>query len=179
MLLIPGFLVSLVTFPGVIIHEFAHKLCCDWRGIPTGEVVYFRLGNPAGYVEHAEPERFRDAFVVGVAPFAVNSVLAVATFGALVILFPSDDGMFAEATGAYVLAWFGFSVGMHAFPSTGDAKNLWTRTRRDWRASPTVVLSLPVIGLIYVANLLSVLWFDVVYAFGLYVLVALALGVTL
>lgn len=176
MLLVPGFLISLLTFPGVVVHEFAHKSCCDWRGVPTGEVVYFQLGNPAGYVQHAEPRRFRDASVISVAPFVVNSGLAVAAFVALMVLFLSESGVFAGTAGAYLLIWFGFSVGMHAFPSNGDAKNLWVRTRKDWRDAPAVLLSLPVVILVYLANLLSFLWFDAIYTLGLYVLVAVALG---
>lgn len=175
-LLIPGFVIGLLTFPGVVIHEFAHKRCCDCRGVLTGDVVYFRLGNPAGYVEHARPDRFRDAFLIAVAPFAVNSVLAVVLFAGLMVLFPSETGMFESTTGAYVLLWLGVSVGMHAFPSNQDAKNLWTRALREWRELPAVILSLPVVGLIYLANLLSFVWFDLIYALGLYVLVVLVLG---
>ena len=35
MFMIPGFLVALVTFPGIICHEIAHKFFCDIAGVPV------------------------------------------------------------------------------------------------------------------------------------------------
>jgi len=49
---IPGKVVSLLTFPGVIVHELAHKIFCEMAGVQVYEVCYFRFGNPAGYVKH-------------------------------------------------------------------------------------------------------------------------------
>ena len=43
-------LISLVTFPGVIVHEAAHLPFCRLRRMPVVEVCFFRVGNPAGYV---------------------------------------------------------------------------------------------------------------------------------
>jgi len=43
-------LIALVTFPGIILHEWAHKFFCDRTGVPVYKTCYFRLGNPAGYV---------------------------------------------------------------------------------------------------------------------------------
>lgn len=180
MLIIPGFLISLVTFPGVVVHEFAHKYVCDRYDVPVLEVCYFRLGNPAGYVLHDEPERFRASFAVSVAPFLVNTVLALASFGVVALLWgkPDGSGIFVEQLGAlgYGLLWFGASVGMHAFPSTGDAKGIWNRTRREWRSAPLVLLALPFVAIIYLANLLSFFWLDAIYALGLLFVAVASVG---
>ena len=52
MFIIPGVLVSAVTFPGVVVHEAAHMLFCRIRGVAVLDVCFFRFGNPAGYVVH-------------------------------------------------------------------------------------------------------------------------------
>ncbi len=49
-MIIPGVLISLVTFPGVVIHELAHQLFCMLCGLKVYEVKYFQINNPNGYV---------------------------------------------------------------------------------------------------------------------------------
>jgi hypothetical protein len=159
----------LFAFPGVVVHEFAHASACRAVGVPVLEVVYFRFGNPPGYVRHANPARYRQSVVISVAPFLVNTVVAFGSFlaaGAFVAT--GGDGLALEsAVVVAVFGWIGLSVGMHAFPSTGDARTLWVRSRREWRRSPIVLLGVPVVALIYVVNLLSWLWAHVIYALGL------------
>ena len=173
-------LVRLFTIPGVVVHEFAHKQACELVGVPVLEVVYFRFGDPAGYVRHAQPKRYREAFVVSVAPFLVNTVVAFAIFLGLAALVSTTGDLRGASSGtiafAVGLGWLGLSIGMHAFPSTGDANTLWRRSRLEWRQSPTVLLGIPVIVVIYVANLLSWLWADVLYALGLGVLAFSVVG---
>ncbi|ELZ22990.1 metalloprotease family protein [Natrinema limicola] len=167
-------LVRLVTIPGVVIHEFAHKQACELVGVPVLEVVYFQFGDPAGYVRHGQPRRYREAFVVSVAPFLVNTVVAFAAFLGLAALVSTTGNLRAASietiAATAVLGWLGLSIGMHAFPSTGDADTLWRRSRLEWRQSPMVLLGIPVVVVIYVANLLSWLWADVLYALGLGIL---------
>lgn len=180
MLFIPGFVISLATFPGVVVHEFAHEKVCDALGVPVFEVAYFRLGNPAGYVLHAEPERYRDAFAISVAPFLVNTLVAAGLFAIVAIRWgePGGLGVATDELGAvgWAMVWIGLAVGMHAFPSTGDAGEIWRRTTSEWRSAPMVLLGLPFVLLIYLANLLSVLWFDAIYALGIFVATVSVVG---
>ncbi|WP_436346011.1 DUF3267 domain-containing protein [Natronorubrum sp. FCH18a] len=170
-----------VTAPGVVVHEFAHKQACDLVGVPVVEVVYFRFGNPPGYVRHHQPRRYRTSFVISVAPFLVNTVVAFVAFlgFAWLVTTTGDGGSPAALLGdlstasnqtlafAALWGWWGLSVGMQAFPSTGDANTLWARSRAEWRRSPVVLLGVPVVLVIYLANLLSWLWADVFYALAL------------
>jgi len=55
MIIIPGWLIALVTFPGVILHEYVHKRVAMAVGLQVYKVVYFRIGNPAGYVYCTNP----------------------------------------------------------------------------------------------------------------------------
>ncbi|WP_247002957.1 metalloprotease family protein [Halosolutus gelatinilyticus] len=161
----------LFALPGVVIHEFAHKCACDLVGVPVVEVVYFRFGDPAGYVRHARPERYRASFTISVAPFLVNTVVSFWLFLALAALVSTVGDLRTARpwvlTSAIALGWFALSIGIAAVPSTGDANTLWNRSRSEWRRSPIVLLGIPVVLVIYVANLLSWLWADVLYALAI------------
>ncbi|WP_438444892.1 hypothetical protein [Gorillibacterium sp. sgz5001074] len=63
----------------------------------------------------------------------------------------------------YVLIWLGVSVAMHAFPSTGDAGNIWSLLKR--RETPVLVklAGAPIVGLIYLGAVGSFFWLDAVY----------------
>ena len=165
MIFIPGWLVALVTFPGVIVHESAHMLFCRLRGVAVLDVCFFRVGNPAGYVIHEEIEDFTTSFLVSVGPLILNSVLC------MVLCFPSLVPVRVFGCGdllSYLMIWLGVSIGMHAFPSTQDARNLWTQARRSaGNLNLLALISFPLVILIYIANVLSVIWFDALYGIAL------------
>jgi hypothetical protein len=83
MFLIPGPLIALATFPGVIVHELAHQLFCRWFRVPVLEVCYFRVDNPAGFVIHEPPAKSYHSLFISIGPFLINTIL-----GAL-IAFPA------------------------------------------------------------------------------------------
>lgn len=174
------FLFRLLAAPGVVVHEFAHAQACRLVGVPVTAVAYFRLGNPPGYVRHGEPARYRESFVISVAPFLVNTVVAFGLFLGLATLVATGDGIRAASrstvAAAVVGGWLGLVIGSHAFPSTGDAKTLWNRSRAEWQQSPRVLIGVPIVVVIYVVNLLSRLWADVVYAVALFVAAAWTVG---
>ena len=159
--MIPGQLVALLTFPGVIIHEAAHLLFCKWGRVAVFDVCFFRVGNPAGYVIHEPPKTFGTSFLISVGPFLVNSLLCIVLcFPAFVPvrIFDQHDPV------SYFLLWLGLSIGMHAFPSTGDAKVLWRQARLAAKQlHPLAILSLPLVVVIYAANIGSIFWLDAIY----------------
>ncbi|HWW60392.1 MAG TPA: metalloprotease family protein [Thermoanaerobaculia bacterium] len=165
MFLIPAQLVSAVTFPGVIVHEAAHLLFCKLRRVAVFKVCFFRFGNPAGYVIHEETDNFTSAFLISFGPFFINSALCILIcLPALapMRLFGLDQPL------SYLLMWLGISIGAHAFPSTHDAQCVWRLAKREARKmNALALLSLPMVGLFILGNLLSVIWFDVIYAFGI------------
>jgi len=161
MIIIPGWLIAAITFPGVIVHETAHLLFCKWRKVPVLDVCFFQFKNPAGYVIHEAPADFTSAFLISVGPLIVNSLLCV------LICFPSSFPLqiydILNPAGMLFL-WLGISIGMHAFPSTQDAKLLWQAARREaGNMNPLAILSFPLVVLIFIANILSVVWFDSLY----------------
>jgi hypothetical protein len=158
-------LIALVTFPGIILHEWAHKFFCDRNKVPVYKTCYFRLGNPAGYVIHGPVDSYGKAFLIATAPFLVNTAIAVILFVVAVII---PLGLIA-----YLLYWLGISIAMHSFPSSQDADNLWNYSKRNWWRNPLALVGFPVIGLIKLAGILSAVWFDLLYAVALLILVAL------
>ncbi len=159
-----GWLIALITFPGIILHEWSHKFFCDRTRVPVYKTCYFRLGTPSGYVIHGQVDNYGKAFLIATAPFLVNTTVSVISLIIAVVL--------PLGPAAYVLCWLGIAVGMHSFPSSQDADNLWSYARKAWR-NPLVLLSFPVIGLIKLAGLLRSVWFDLLYAVLLLVLVIL------
>lgn len=164
-MIIPGWLISIVTFPGVIVHEAAHMLFCRLRGIAVLDVCFFRVGNPAGYVLHEPIENFNTAFLVSVGPFIINSLLCVFfCFPALVPMRVFNDANLLS----YFMVWLGVSIGMHAFPSTQDAKVLWNDARKAVKNRQLLaIISFPLVVVIYIANILRFFWLDYLYGIGI------------
>jgi hypothetical protein len=163
--MIPGFLISWLTFPGVIVHETAHMLFCRLRGVAVFDVCFFRFANPSGYVVHEIPKDFTTAFLISVGPLLVNSLLC------MLICFPVYLPTRIYGVNhplSYVLLWLGISIGMNAFPSIPDADNLFKQARQALRSmNPLAILSVPLVGLIYAANLLSFFWLDYLYGLAI------------
>jgi hypothetical protein len=157
-------LVSLVTFPGVIVHEWAHKFFCDRAGVPVAKVSYFRLGNPAGYVIHAPATKYSHAVLIDIAPLLINTVIALLFF--FFAMFARNDILL------YILCWLGISIAMHAFPSGEDTQNLWHDTKKALHNNPLAYLCLPLVGLVKLAQLMKFIWFGLLYAVALFLLVA-------
>jgi hypothetical protein len=160
-MIIPGFVIAWLTFPGVIVHEAAHVLFCKLRGVVILEACFFQFANPPGYVIHEKVESFNTAFLICVGPFLLNSLLCV------LICFPTYLPMQVFNVSdplSYVLLWLGISIGMHAFPSMQDAGVLYEEAKRAARSlHPLAILSFPLVLMIYVANVASIVWADLIY----------------
>lgn len=166
-MIIPGFVISLVTFPGVIVHELAHQLFCRWCRVPVFKVVYFQMENPVGYVQHEVPQNKWQTILISAGPFILNTLL-----GAL-IAFPASFPVFRfdNATPLdYILIYLGVSVAMHAFPSTGDAAAIWDVVKDKDTSLWVKLVGYPVVGLIYIGSFGSFFWLDLAYGIAVAVL---------
>ena len=163
MFFIPGAIISIFTFPGVIVHELAHQLFCYWRRVPVYEVKYFQvnLSGPCGYVVHEYSENPMTNFVITLGPFIVN------TFLGLCILFPASimDMFGPSPLFTILINWLGISVLMHAFPSIGDAQVFISTILKNKEINIVIrILAAPIVGLIYLGSIGSVFWLDLGYA---------------
>ena len=167
MFFIPGFLIALVTFPGVIIHELAHQLFCRLYKVPVFKVVYIQAGNPAGYVLHERARNKLQGIMISVGPFVVNTVV-----GALISLPAALPVFVFHKAGPvdYLLIYLGVSIAMHAFPSRGDANVIWEAMKEEDTPLWVKIIGYPVVGLIYLGSLGSFFWLDVLYGVGVAVM---------
>jgi hypothetical protein len=168
MFFIPGFLISLLTFPGVIVHEAAHQLFCRLQRVAVFDVCYIRIGNPAGYVVHEQTDDFRKTFFISMGPFFINSLLCV-LFCSAAFMPVWELDVFDPL--AYFFYWLGLSMGMNAFPSTHDLSHIWELAPAEAKKfNLLAVVSLPIIGVLYVLNFLRVIWADLGYGLAIGIL---------
>ncbi len=166
-------LLALLTFPGIIVHELAHRVCCDLFKVRVLRVCYFRLGDPAGFVLHERPPSPAVACVITLAPLLVNSVVSVlvgVTVG--IDLFTLSSQLTLEQ---FLRLWLALSIGMHALPSAEDLRAL--RTELDGNARSKELADM--FDLVFepvplVKGLLNILWFDLLYAITVCLVAGLA-----
>jgi hypothetical protein len=165
--MIPGWIISILTFPGVIAHEIGHMFFCKRFNVKIHKVCYFRFGNPAGYVIHDDPQNFKQSFFIDIGPFIVSNAFAIVAF-----VFAASFMDSVENLGLF-FGWLGVSFAMNSFPSKGDAKALWAVTKKHSEKDGFLkLIGYPFAVIIYIANLLSFIWFDLIWAILLYGAVA-------
>lgn len=151
---------SLTTAPGVMAHELGHALFCLLARVKIYKIKLFQFGKVAGYVNHDEPTKFYQSVLISFGPLMLNSLLALICFARLTASYTTWQTI--------VLAWLGIAIGLHAIPSTGDAKALLTVTnRRVWR-NPLIIIGYPFVLALYLLNFLRRLHLDVVYVGALF-----------
>jgi Putative zincin peptidase len=165
MFFIPGELIAILTFPGIIVHEFAHMIFCKIRGVAVFDACYFRVDNPAGFVIHDKTDNFTSTFLISMGPFFVNTILC------LLICLPAYMPMeFFDLSHplSYFLMWLGVSIGMHAIPSNQDAQNVYEEAKVKIKSRNLLaIISFPLVGIIYVFNILRVVWIDLIYGIAI------------
>jgi len=168
--MIPGQLISILTFPGVIVHEWAHKFFCEKADVPVYKVKYFSFGNPAGYVIHGEITNLKSSFLISVGPLIINTLLCGLIYP-ISLLFP-------ESIISTIGLWLSISIGMNAFPSNHDANNFLDMVK-ETRQKTLLYYSAELFALlIMLSNALSFLWFDALYAVGVGMIIPFLLGLT-
>ncbi|MCL1917721.1 MAG: metalloprotease family protein [Peptococcaceae bacterium] len=168
-------LISVLTFPGVIVHELAHQIFCHLCRVPVYKVKYFQFKNPPGYVIHAAVDRPIANFAIGTGPFLINTVLGVsiALPATAKLADHSISTLFSTLFSTlemmdFILIYLGFAILMHAFPSKGDAQSMYRSIVKNKRVNILAkILALPIIGLIYLGSLGSIIWLDTIYAIAL------------
>ena len=157
-------MLAYLTFPGVVVHEFAHAWACRRMGIRIIKVCYLRLGNPLGYVLHERPNYALQHILVAVAPFFVSTAIALAVSLAASVFFTSHALEDAQDMVMPLGMWLGFSIALHAFPSSGDADSLWNEVKSPDVGLIAKLVLVPVVGLIRLAGIGSRVWLDVLFA---------------
>ena len=149
------YIYSLLTAPGVMVHELGHLFFCLLAGVKIHKIKLFQFGQTAGFVVHDEPHKFYQAIAISFGPLIINS---------LVTLF-----LFAKLTPPYLdwhkalFLWLGIAIGFHAIPSTGDAQSLFQTSTDRWWTNPLKIIGLPFVAVLYMLNFLKRLHFDFIF----------------
>jgi hypothetical protein len=173
MFFIPGPVIAALTFPGVIVHEAGHLFFCRLFKLQVYDVCFFRFGNPAGYVIHERTDQFLPLFFVSMGPFFANTLLCMVFCTAAFL--PVWELKVSDPL-AYFFYWLGLSIGMHAFPSTADLSNMWELApERAKQGNVLAIISLPLVGILYLLNFARMFWADLGYGIAVGILGPIAL----
>lgn len=158
--MIPGVIISFLTFPGVILHEFAHKKFCDWFNVKVFDVKYFK-SDGGGHVIHERTKNYKAIFWISTGPLIINSIAC--------FLLALLAGLFYEGVEIifWFLAWLSLSFGSHSFPSNQDANNVFEESKKRIKEGGNIFhyLSYPFVLIIGLANILRFFWIDFIWAF--------------
>ncbi len=151
---IPGELIALLTFPGVILHEIAHRFMCDILKVKVYDVKYFAIGSTrAGHVYHHKTDNSYHDFLIGFAPLFINSFFCIIfTFPYTSTVVIANEGTFDYAS--IFLYWVGISMGACAFPSNQDIENVLASPKNKGMLC----------DIMKCLNRLSFFWVDFIYA---------------
>ncbi|MCJ7647794.1 MAG: metalloprotease family protein [Candidatus Lokiarchaeota archaeon] len=126
------FIVNILFFFGVFIHEFSHLMFCFIFRVPTnGMKIYFMdrdrdVVSPGGYVNLAEGSRISmmQSLMIGIAPLFISTFLFM---GCLDIIF-TFESTFEVQIFVIILA---ISLILTAAPSQVDVSNIFTAAAGD------------------------------------------------
>lgn len=150
--------------PGVVLHEFSHHILCLLSGVKVHKVVYFRMGNPAGYVVHEEPSLYRQIFAIVAGPFFLNSAASVVLLNLALRQWSRAEDLLGFGL-AVLMTWLGVSVGLQAIPSRTDATNLFrSSTWHLIHGNPFAIVGYPVALAVYATQLAKPLGSEWYYA---------------
>lgn len=146
---------SLLTAPGVMVHELGHAIFCVLARVRIHKIKLFQFGEVAGFVNHDEPTKFYQSLFISFGPLIINSLLTLVCFSRLV------PPYFTWQTVVY--AWLGVAIALHAIPSTGDAKTLLSVTNGRIFRNPLIIIGYPFVIALYLLNFLRRLHLDIAY----------------
>lgn len=160
MIIIPGQLIALLTFPGVIVHELAHFIFCRLFNVKVLDVCFFRADTLPGYVVHESTANPLKVLGISIGPLLFNTMVGgILGLSAAVPAYEFGDFRFTDV----IVIWLGVSIAMHSFPSQADAYSL----RRFVQSNPVSFwikyTFIPVSYLLQMGSALSVIWLDVFY----------------
>jgi len=154
------YLYDLFTAPGVMMHELTHAFFCVSSGVKVHKIKLFQFGRTAGYVDHDEPTKFYQGFLISVGPLIINSLFALFAFAQF--QYSLSDWH------PWVWLYFGLVVGLHAIPSSGDARALLNLANHRIFKNPLVIVGYPFILIMYIFYFMKRLHIDWMYVFVLF-----------
>lgn len=160
MIFIPGWVLSILTFPGVIVHESAHLFFAVLAGVTVHDVSFFQISREkAGYVVHNMPRHIWQAFLISLGPLIVNTLLCGILVGPYIRLNLNERNAWT-----YLVMWLGFSIGMHALPSNQDIRSFIATVKHHQGIGLLYAASHLLLLFFGLVNMLRIFWVDLIYA---------------
>ncbi len=164
------FVFAIITFPGIIVHEIAHRFFCDITKTAVYEIDYLNLSNFSttgylGYVKHKEAIGLRKNILINLGPLLLNTFFCVVFTTPYAMSIAANAGNVLNFSHIFLL-WLGFSIGVHALPSKQDIINL-TKYISSYHNFFTQILYFPFRVLFFLSRILSFFWFDAILTFGI------------
>jgi len=153
------YLKFILMAPGIIIHELAHAFFCVLFRVKIYKINLLRYDAVAGYVIHAEPNRFLPAFFISFGPLIINSLLAIWLFAKVELVYTWPIALYL---------WLGIAFGLQAIPSTGDAKALFNNANHNFLRNPLVIIFYPLVLILYFLNFLKYIFIDFIFVILLF-----------
>lgn len=166
---IPGALIALLTFPGVILHEISHRFFCDINNVPVYDINYFCFDSDrSGYVIHAHTDSFWKRFFISFGPLIINSLVFIIFMIPLGIKYFFGKDFLATSYSELdlflmmILTWIGISCGFHSIPSNNDVDGLSDAAESTLQK----ILSFMLTGIVHIFNIKGIsFWIRIIYIY--------------
>lgn len=149
------FFYSIITAPGVMVHELSHVLFCLLAGVKIHKINLFKFGRTAGYVVHNEPKKVYQSFLISFGPLIINTFITLICFARIIPPYLNWFNL--------LYFWVGSALALHAIPSTGDARALFKATNRRFWKNPLAIIAYPFVLILYILNFLKKFHLDIIY----------------
>ena len=159
-MILPGVVLTGITFPGVMVHELAHELMCRVTRTKVLDVCYYRFGNPAGYVLSEKPSNVWKSLLISFVPFLLNSVAGFLLGLASAAVYRTHGRIDVIST---MLFYLGVSLAFHAFPSLQDAKAIDDELWKPQTSLVAKILCAPIVFLFAVKAVLDFVLLDMIW----------------
>jgi len=120
MILIPNYLISILTIPGLFLHVFLHQFICKVLGVSVLEMKYFDFKNKVGYVIHEKSENVKFNVIITFFPYLIMTLLSFLLFIPLILITASSSNSIIIIFVFILTFWFFVSFLFHALPSGLD-----------------------------------------------------------
>lgn len=157
--MIPGRFISYLSFLGVIVHEWAHKIMCQIFGIPVQQIKYFQ-SDGGGFVLHDKTNKLLATTFIALAPIIINTAVAFTTG----CIYAATHYLNINFTWLNViLIYVGITIGMHAFPSQQDTNTI-SLLCMELKKKKSYFMARALDLLFSGMRVLSIVWMDVFFA---------------
>lgn len=130
------FMLRLIFYPGVIVHELSHLIICLFLGVKVKKLSF---GITESYVKHDQTDPIRMS-LIALAPFYLGFIWGGLAFHLAKLMY------FSQLIWFVVLNYLGICILYYSIPSSQDTKNIFNtiknKIRKKWKKNKIQVIFL-------------------------------------